>query len=662
MKKCVFFLLIVSLLVACQRGQKEPVDPLLQAASYLSEGNPWRAYNLLRRSQADYADQPDYWFLRGQAALRCGNLNEAIKSLEVAVSLAPKEPRYLVKLGYLYVVTNHYQKATSIAQTLLKIDPHNPYAHLILGQVKAFSGEIEKAQKEIQKILKQQPTDYQLYLDMGDLYLLAQEFSQAEKMYAKARALKPEAPEVYLAFSNLYLVQGRLKEAEEQILQAIEKAQERALPLAGYRAYLAEFYVRTQRPAEALAIYQELSAQETNNYFYSLRLAELAIHLKRFALANQTLEAIEKKFPELFEIPYLRGHIALLEGHYKDAIGYFSQAVSMSEDPRAFFYLGVAQWLSGFRQQARINLKKAVTKDPMLVEAKLILAALEMEAGEAVLVRATLLDLLPYEPKAHLLALALSLREGDCERAKREITLLQKTGNLPPVLEKIYRYRCLAKPLGSAEKLPLQAWSLFRSRPEELPQKIEPTLYARALEVTTLWEQGKSGAAKEALAHLQGENPVVFYLRALQAYQEGEKETAITLLEKVVSRLSFFPAETLLGELYFQEGDYQAAAEAFRRALIIEPKNALVLNNLAWVLVRLAEKEGTPLPEEAVTTVEKLAELAPEDPAALDTVATVYHLAGMKEVSCRTLRRARELAPEDQIINKHYESWCSASP
>jgi len=459
---------------------------LPQAASLLGEGRPWQAYNLLLRAREDYKDQADYWFLRGQAALRCGNLNEAVKSLEIAVSLAPKEPRYLIKLGYLYVVTNCYSKAASVAKRLLEIDPKNPYAHLILGQVEAFSGEMEEARREIEHALAQNPKDYQLYLDAGDLYLLARDFSRAEAMYKEAQRLKPRNPEVYLALSNLYLVQGRLEEAEEQILTALKWAQKRGLPLANYRVYLAEFYVRANKPQKALAIFQELAKEEKNNPFYGLRLAEIAIMQRRFELARETLAALEKKFPELFEIPYLKGHLALLQGRYKDAIEFFAQAASMSEeDARVFFYLGLTQWLSGFRQQARINLKKAVSKDPLLVDAKLILAALEMEANEPTLARATLLDLLPYEPRAYQLSLALSLQEGDCLRARKEIDLLKKTGHLPPLFEEIYQLRCLGgkgsrfRPGLSSGIIPKICRDIWRARKNTLWPSKRPSIARR---------------------------------------------------------------------------------------------------------------------------------------------------------------------------------------
>ncbi len=661
MKKLILALGIFMFCVACQQGQKKITDPLSQAALYLTQGNPWRAYNILAQHQSEYVDQAGYWFLRGQAALRCGNLNEAVKSLEVAVSLSPKEPRYLVKLGYLYVITNCYDKATAVAKSLLEVDPENPYAHLILGQVEAFSGEFRQAQKDIEQALAQRPEDYQLYLDAGDLYLLLKDFEKAKEMYEKARTLKPTNPSVPLALANLYLLQKDYQKAESEIKTAIKLVQEKNLPVANYQAYLAEFYLRTGQPQKALAIYQELTQKEGANYFFALRLVEIALHLNQKTLAEETLSSLEKDFPELFEIPYLRGHLALLDGRYKDAVGFFSQAVSMAEDPRAYFYLGLAQWLSGFPQQARINLKKAVTKDPLLSEANLILAALELEENEPVLARATLLDLLPYDPRAHQLLLALNLQEGDCEGASREIAFLKKVGRNQPLLEEIYRLRCETRE--PAPRLPLQAWTIFRQEPEQLPKYVmAPRLYLGALQVALYWENGQPKKARQKLARLQGESPVVFYLRALEALKDGEREAAIVSLEKVVSRISFFEAEVLLGELYLEEEDFQSAAEAFRRALLLKPRDPLVLNNLAWTLVQLSEKEGKTLPEEAVTVAEKALEVAPDNPAVLDTVAMVYHLSGMKEVACRTWRKARELAPSNEIIARHHASWCPASP
>jgi putative PEP-CTERM system TPR-repeat lipoprotein len=68
------------------------------------------------------------------------------------------------------------------------------------------------------------------------------------------------------------------------------------------------------------------------------------------------------------------------------------------------------------------------------------------------------------------------------------------------------------------------------------------------------------------------------------------------------------------GEQALAKKDYAAAERHYLAALNIQPNNALVLNNLAWVTGRLG-KDG------AVDLAEKANKLAPNQPALMDTLA-----------------------------------------
>lgn len=94
-----------------------------------------------------------------------------------------------------------------------------------------------------------------------------------------------------------------------------------------------------------------------------------------------------------------------------------------------------------------------------------------------------------------------------------------------------------------------------------------------------------------------------------------------------------------LGEISLAQRKYQAAEEYFQRVDQLTPDNALVLNNLAWVMAQL-NKPG------AVGYAQKANSLLPDKPTLLDTLA--FALASEKQFAkaIEVEKKALALAPE----------------
>jgi len=77
-----------------------------------------------------------------------------------------------------------------------------------------------------------------------------------------------------------------------------------------------------------------------------------------------------------------------------------------------------------------------------------------------------------------------------------------------------------------------------------------------------------------------------------------------------------------------------------------EPKNALALNNLAWTL----RESDT---DKALSYAERAAEIAPESPDVLDTLAVVLLQKGDYPKAERTIDRALTKAPQNGTLRYH---------
>ena len=96
---------------------------------------------------------------------------------------------------------------------------------------------------------------------------------------------------------------------------------------------------------------------------------------------------------------------------------------------------------------------------------------------------------------------------------------------------------------------------------------------------------------------------------------------------------------TLVAQRAIAQNRLQDARRLYEEALAVNPDDAMVLNNLAWVEGELKEPG-------ALARAERALALAPDHPAILDTLGTLQIAGGDSEKGLKNLRRAVELAPD----------------
>ena len=92
--------------------------------------------------------------------------------------------------------------------------------------------------------------------------------------------------------------------------------------------------------------------------------------------------------------------------------------------------------------------------------------------------------------------------------------------------------------------------------------------------------------------------------------------------------------------------DYKTAARHYQAIVVLQPDNAMFLNNLAWVSGELGDPK-------ALSYAEKAATLAPATPAILDTLGTLLVKKGDVTQGLEKLRKAAQLAPNASDIRLH---------
>jgi tetratricopeptide (TPR) repeat protein len=115
----------------------------------------------------------------------------------------------------------------------------------------------------------------------------------------------------------------------------------------------------------------------------------------------------------------------------------------------------------------------------------------------------------------------------------------------------------------------------------------------------------------------------------------------------------------MLGDLYFSRGSFEQAVSAYRSALELEPENALVLNNYAWLLAT-CENSSFRDPKLALELAQKAAAIE-QSPHVMDTLAESLFINGRVNEAISAATTARALAKTNlQYYNGQLERFQAA--
>lgn len=126
--------------------------------------------------------------------------------------------------------------------------------------------------------------------------------------------------------------------------------------------------------------------------------------------------------------------------------------------------------------------------------------------------------------------------------------------------------------------------------------------------------------------------------------ESGRHEEALNAYKRILNHGSN-DERFLLAEALFNIGFLEEAKALYERLLVDFPKEGELLVLLAEVLIDLGEEEA------AMLELEKISEDDPSFPESLLLLADLYQMQGLYEVSEQKLLRAKELLPDEVIID-----------
>lgn len=633
------------------------------------------------------------------------DLEGAKQQLAGLQKVLPKHPQTLYFEGNVALLGKDLDRAREISQQLLRLTPDNPRVLQLAGAVEFERRAWVQAETHLAKAVQLAPG-----LDVARRLLTLTYLQRADSAKALS-TLQPlleranPAASTYTMKAQAHLLAGEMDEAEAAFAQTAKLNPEDARS----RTALAISRVVKGEGAEGLAELQSLAASEDSTVADLPLIATLA-RKKDYAGALAAIDALEKKQPDKPVAANLRGRILLVQGDRAGAVKAFERALEIQPSffPAAAALAQLA--LADKRpQDAQAIVDKVLAADPRNSQALIASAALKARAGaqreEIVAMFARAIQQVPADPAPRLALVNYQLANKDVkaalEAAQQAAAALPEN---PAVLDALGRAQAAS---GDTN----QAVASFNKLAQLLPNSPAPFLRLADVQWAAKNQEAAVQALKRALgidpdnlqaqralvdAHIAASKPAealavareiqkrrpkqdVGYLieggieasqrrweQALAVYRKGlqavpdstelatRTHVALTASKQeaeaerhIAAWLKAHPKDAgfqfYLGDLALARRDLPAAEARYREVLKLQPNNGLALNNVAW-LMAMAKKPG------AVAMAEKAAELLPDRPVIMDTLALALAAEGQPAKGVEVMRKALAIDDKNPLL------------
>lgn len=550
--------------------------------------------------------------------------------------------------------------------------PNHALARKLLASAMMQTGQVDRA-KELIANLKADDNDALLLSLQGNIALRKGQYQDARTSLEKALALAPDDPALIKGLAASRLASGDETGAIEAMTQLAESDSNTAHQA---EVLLVMTHVKSKRYDEAMKVVDKLE-----NRHPKLALAENlrgAIHLANNApaKARANFEKALSIDPGYLPAASNLARLDLADKDIKTARIRFEQVIKHNaKNARA--YLALAELAAMEKNEAEYvkQLEQAKKADPKNAMARNLIInywLAKRDHGKALLEARAALDNTGSKEFLNHLG-TVQLRQGDTANALASFSKWAEANPLNPLaFYRLAQVQSLSKDRASALKSLDKALALHPEFAEASLQKAlllgqegrrdEAVKIARELqnrapkaaagylaEAEVLFADKRflpAGKLFAKAAELSGEGRL--QSRAFQSYvaagqsTEGEK----LLQQWLQAHPNGIAQRHELAQSQLSGKRLREAAENYRLILRTNPKDLIAHNNLAWLLGELKDPEALKISEQAVN-------LAPNNPAVLDTHGWQLSQAGQFKQAIPYLQKALKLASDSLEIRWH---------
>ncbi len=542
----------------------------------------------------------------GDVRFRNRDFKGAQAILEPVLVKNPNDPQVLNLIGNIYLAQGKTQEGTRFLQKAVAQQPNSAQTHTDLGLSLLMQGEREKGIKELESAIEADPKFQRADLMLILTHLRAHEFDQALQAAERLHAKAPDNPDPLTLMAGAHLGKGDQAKAREALENALQVAP--GDPNAAHN--LASLEAAKGNLERAESLYQQVLQRHPGHLQTLLYYAEFKQKQGNIAEAKKLLEQAMERNPQALQPRVVLADYYLRNGQPRQALAITNELrESHPNDPVLLRLIAEAQLNTGDSAQAISTLEKWTNLDPRSAQAHYLLAKAYNASGQRAKVREALDKTLALEPNhaaAKFVKTSLLMNEGKQDEAAKLLQELKKSH--PESLEVID----LEGELALSQKKIKEAMAIYESAGKRFPDSNRwPLRLAQSQ-----WESDDPEAGNTTLENWLKGHPEDYQVRFV------------------------------LANHYLLQNQLDKAKVNFAKLNEKFPKDALVLNNLAWIT--RAEN-----PDQALSYAKEALNLAPQDPEIMDTLGVILMDKGQAQEGLRYLRKAVERSPNNLSTQFH---------
>jgi len=600
----------------------------IEALIAYARKNTDKAHQLTEQLLKLAPDSPSVLLLAGGVELQSGSLLQAQTYLERAVKLAPDALTARRMLITAYLRSNQPERALAALTPGQSKGTVPPELYSTAAEVYLQNGDVKTAEDFFQKAARQDPNDTGARTSLALAHMVDGQSPLAfEELQGIAASDKGTAAD--LALISAYMRRGDYPRA----LQAVD-ALEHKMPGRPLTADLrGRIHLSMKDGAAARQDFEKALTVAPSYYPAVASLASLDANDGKMADARKRLEAFSASNPKSSAVLVA---LALAPGTSSDAsAGYLKKAIALSPnvpDPRLLL---IRLYLTDKNLRLALGAAQdAVAVMPNQPEILDALGQVQLQSGETNQALATFAKVVEAAPRSTqpLVRLAdVQLETGNKDAARD--TLRKALGLKPDAVDAQRRLATMAVSAGDWAGAFDIARTMERQRPTEgVGFALEGDLHANRHD----WD--KAASAYRAGLKVAPDTPLAIKLHSVlvAAGADAQARTFEASWTKDHPDDSTFIFH--IGDAALARKDYPAAEAAYAAAARQNPQNAAAYNNLGWVQ-SLQNKPG------ALANAQKANELAPNQPAFMDTLASILAASGHVDQALELQKKVVALLP-----------------
>jgi tetratricopeptide (TPR) repeat protein len=583
---------------------------------------------------------------------------------KTAVELSPENPDALNALALTELRLGNEADASRYLEQALGKMPQHLRSSMALAVVKLSHRDIAGAEQILKQAVSQAPQSPEPLIALSQLYLIVGKTSEAGAALRRALDLDPRNTQALLYLVSIESAAGRKDQAEELYRRMA------ALPDKKFRSVHALYLLQAGKTDAGLAELSQLYKQDPDDRNVRTRLVAAYVRFNHLSEARKLLDAVLNDHHQDVEALLQKSEIELADGKLGDTQNDLSQVLHYRPDSaEAHFLMSRVHLARGDVQNRHRELTEALSLNPKLAQVRIELARCSTVAGNPGAALAVL-DQAPDDQKSTLpviternWALLESHHYGELRHGidrglafARTRDLLVQDASLKTINHDLAGARTSLDEILKGNPEDLQALDLLaqtymdQKQPKAALEKIRYYAAQRPKSAPlqfllgrSLLALGKLDEARAAFTAAKAADPqytradlVLAQLEYSARRNDVARHTLTVLLaSKNTDRDTQVAAHMLMGSLEDRAGNHAAELEHWRKVVDADRKNAIALNNLAYVLLKYANQ-----PDEALKYALQAHQLAPDSPDIEDTLGWALYQKGLYSMAVEHLEHA----------------------